>query len=334
MTSSAAQHPKRIAPDDAGIARAAQALRDGRLIGMPTETVYGLACNALDDRAVASVFGAKGRPSFDPLIVHLAEADAVWELAADVPNVARQLAAAFWPGPLTLVMRKRDAIGDLVTSGLPTVGLRVPAHPVARRLIAAAGVPVAAPSANPFGGVSPTCAQHVLDGLGDAIEGVLDGGPCETGVESTVVSVVTPRPTVLRLGGTPVEAIARVAGEVAVAVGGGAGDAQAGKASPGMLDRHYAPRTPLLLRFKLKPSLATPDAGLLVFEPGPATALPWGAVEVLSGAGDLAEAAANLFAAMRRLDAAGLQTIYALPVPEQGLGRAINDRLRRAAASA
>jgi len=330
-------HPdKPVRPDDAGVARAAAALRAGRLVGMPTETVYGLACNALDGRAVAAVFGAKRRPSFDPLIVHVAEPDDAWALAVDVPGVARKLARAFWPGPLTLVMRKTEAIGGLVTSGLPSVGLRVPAHPVARRLIAAAGVPVAAPSANIFGGVSPTRAAHVLDGLADAVDCVLDGGPCETGVESTVVSVLTPTPTVLRLGGTTVEALQDVVGKVEVAIGGSADDAQAGKASPGMLDRHYAPRARVILStddMNHHPC-AFAGSGLLAFADPGGDAHKWGHVEVLSGSGDLREAAANLFAALRRLDEANVRTIWAQRVPDHGLGRAINDRLRRAATTA
>ncbi len=318
--------PRITAPDPAGIAHAAEVLRGGGLVGMPTETVYGLAADATNPAAVARVFEAKARPSFDPLIVHTADADAALALAADVPVLARDLAAAFWPGPLTLVLPKAPRIGDLVTSGLATVALRVPAHEVARQLIAAAGVPVAAPSANRFGRVSPTTAQHVIDELGDAVDLVLDGGPCTTGVESTVVTLQDDQVHVLRLGGTTLEALGEVVGPQRVV--SGVGDA-ARPASPGMLEKHYAPKTPLRVVAADGALSADPRAGLLCLRE-PEDPRGWGAVEVLSLRGDLREAAANLFAAMRRLDASGVTHIVARAVPEQGLGRAINDRLRRA----
>ena len=343
---------------DAAIAAAAGAIKRGELVGMPTETVYGLAANALDDRAVARVFEAKGRPAFDPLIVHVASLDQAKRYALHWSDAAAALAAALWPGPLTLVVEKRtgdDAaepghhIGDLVTAGLPSVALRWPAHGVAQRLIAAAGVPLAAPSANRFGRVSPTRPEHVTSELGDRVAMVLDGGPCEKGVESTVVSCVG-EPRVLRLGGVPVETLAEVLGhEPPLATRDDArepGAATTGKASPGMLARHYAPGTPLRLIERLDAGAIAAargslnDAGqsrvgVLRFsdpdETNASDAVRVDACEVLSPRGDPTEAAANLFAALRRLDAAGVEVILAERAPEVGLGRAINDRLRRGA---
>ena len=343
----------RLTPDQ--LDRAADALRAGRLVAFPTETVYGLGANACDVDAVARIFEAKARPHFDPLIVHVADLHSAKRCAAHWPEAAQRLGEAFWPGPLTIVVEKvveegqhsgSDAaatpIPDLVTSGLPTVAVRVPAHPVARRLIEAAGVPVAAPSANRFGSVSPTCADHVLSELaGDQLAYVVDGGPCETGVESTVVSAVSEAgPTVLRLGGLAVEDIERVIGPVLVATGGGDESVavEAGRQSPGMLARHYAPGAAVTVAADALAAArdATSRAGVLLFQPRPGIEAVdvVQAVEVLSPTGDLKEAAANLFAALRRLDAAGVRQIFAEPAPEEGLGRAINDRLRRAAASA
>lgn len=309
----------------------AELLRTGHLVAFPTETVYGLGANALDADAVATVFAAKGRPKFDPLIVHVPEPDAAWALAADVPPLARQLAAAFWPGPLTLVLPKTPAIPGIVTSGLDTVGLRVPDHSVALELLRLAGVPVAAPSANPFGGVSPTRAEHVTV----PCDAVVDGGPCRTGVESTVLGFADDgQPVVLRLGGTPVEAIEAV-------VGGAVGVARPGAklTSPGMLERHYAPRTPLHLVDDTRTvSVARRQAerlGVLVLNPD-AFEDGEGFVRrfVLSARGDLVDAAARLFDTLRVADDADLGGLVATPVPEEGLGRAINDRLRRAAVRA
>lgn len=327
------------------LVRAAEALRAGELVAFPTETVYGLGASALNVEAVASIFEAKGRPHFDPLIVHVADAGAASLYAQRFPPLAVALAEQFWPGPLTLVLPKRTrggadvVIPDLVTAGLPTVALRVPAHPVALELLRLARVPVAAPSANRFGGVSPTTAQHVYEELGDQPAVILDAGPCTTGVESTVVSLVEPnKPTVLRLGGLPLEALSEAVGEISVARGVLDADeqnaqAQVGKLSPGMLDRHYAPRTPLhvIEAAGVWPPVEGARVGLLAFEPVSADVRErYAAVEVLSATGDLHEAAATLFAAMRRLDGANLTMIHAERVPDQGLGRAINDRLRRA----
>jgi L-threonylcarbamoyladenylate synthase len=304
------------------IDQAVAALRHGAgLIAFPTETVYGLGADALNPRAVARIFEAKNRPSFDPLIVHVRRMEDVAELVTSIPASARQLAEAFWPGPLTLVLPKREVVPDLVTAGQPTVAVRVPAHPIALELLERAAIPIAAPSANKFGSVSPTTAEHVEEQLADAVDVILDGGRCTVGVESTIISLVSARPILLRPGGTPLEAIEAVIGAVEIPPP----DALP-SASPGRLSKHYATRTPLVLA---PAEVHGKRAGLLsLLEPEGAD--DYHAIEVLSPTGDLREAAANLFAAMRRLDAADLEVIVATPVPEVGLGRAIMDRLRRA----
>jgi L-threonylcarbamoyladenylate synthase len=337
--------PPRILPGDepGSIAIAAAQLRAGGLVVFPTETVYGLGANALDARAVARVFAAKDRPAFDPLIVHLADASAIGACAepadADDPRVAR-LAARFWPGPLTLVLRKRAIIPGIVTAGLPTVGLRVPDHPVARALIRTAGVPVAAPSANRFGGLSPTRAAHVVAGLGSRVDLVLDGGRCRVGVESTVVLLAAGRAVLLRPGGLAVEAIEAEIGPLEVPDDAAPGTAEL---APGRAGAHYAPRAPLELADPRDPAaaglfaahagervglLAASDAGRAVAE---AIGGPFAAVEILDADGDLVGTAARLFDALHALDAADLSRIVAEPVGESGLGRAVMDRLRRAA---
>ncbi len=312
--------------------RAAEALRAGKLVALPTETVYGLGANALDPEAVARIFEAKGRPRFDPLIVHVADTAAARALVTDWPDAAETLAGAAWPGPLTLVLPKRPEVADLVTAGLPSVAVRVPDHPLALELLRRAGVPVAAPSANRFGGVSPTTAEHVRSELGSRVDLVLDGGPCRTGIESTVLSLLESRPRLLRPGGFPLEEIERLVGEV-LPPPPTAPDDPGAQSSPGLLSRHYAPRTPLVLAANDEEARRVANgrrAGLLqVCGPAPAG---FAVVEELSRGGDLVHAAAGLFAAMRRLDAAGLELIVARPPAESGLGRAIVDRLRRAAA--
>lgn len=307
-----------LSPDDAGIAQAAELLRRGELVAFPTETVYGLGGDARSDRAVAGIFAAKGRPSFNPLIVHLPDLAAA-EAIADIGPKARDLAAAFWPGPLTLVLPLRaDAgISPLVTAGLTTVAVRVPAHPLAQRLLRAFGGPVAAPSANPSGRVSPTRAEHVLDGLSGRIAAVLDGGPCAVGLESTIVAA-DPDPVLLRPGGLPVEAL-----EAALGARLATGTPGAKPTAPGQLASHYAPEAGV----RLNATMADPGEVLVGF----------GAVKgalSLSETGDLVEAAARLFQTLRDADqlaGPGGRIAFA-PVPDTGLGRAINDRLRRAAA--
>jgi L-threonylcarbamoyladenylate synthase len=323
---------------------AAGRLRAGALVAFATETVYGLGADALDVRAVARVFEVKGRPTFDPLIVHVADTASLDGLIARWPEAAARLAERFWPGPLTLVLPKTDRVPDLVTAGLPSVAVRVPAHPLALELIRAAGVPVAAPSANPFGRISPTRAEHVAEQLGERIDYILDGGPCRVGVESTVLDLSTAgtegTAELLRPGGVPVEELEEVIGPIRrppahePAHDETARDADTARRGPGMLTRHYAPRTPLVIAAGDGGGAASREhrrVGRLAFR---AIDDPdrFAAVEVLSPAGDLREAAANLFAAMRRLDAAGLDLIVADRFPETGLGHALNDRLRRAAA--
>jgi L-threonylcarbamoyladenylate synthase len=289
---------------------------------MPTETVYGLAANALDGEAVARIFEAKGRPRFNPLIVHVAgRAEA--ERLAVFDDESRRLADAFWPGPLTLVLARRadTPLSDLVSAGLPTLALRVPAHDAARALIRAAGVPLAAPSANPSGRVSPTTAAHVAADLGDRIEMILDGGSSAEGLESTIVAVSGGKAAMLRAGAVPREAIEKVLGRPLTTL-----DAAADRPlAPGMLTSHYAPDA------RLRLDAETPGTGeaYLAFGPAPHHDGP---LLNLTETGNLREAAANLFAHLRALDVTAIQIIAVAPIPEDGLGEAINDRLRRAAA--
>ncbi|WP_088345174.1 MULTISPECIES: L-threonylcarbamoyladenylate synthase [Rhodomicrobium] len=308
-----------ISPEN--MREAARLIRAGRLVAFPTETVYGLGANALDGEAVARIFEAKGRPRFNPLIVHVADMAGAEALAAFSPD-ARDLAAAFWPGPLSLVLPRRAEAGlsDLVSAGLPTVALRVPAHDGARALIRAAGVPLAGPSANLSGQVSPTTAVHVAADLGDRVDMILDGGPCAEGLESTIVGFADGEPVLLRAGAVPREAIEAVLGRPLAAH-----KASAKPQAPGMLASHYAPRAQL----RLNAERPKPGEAFLGFGPHAATAA---ASLNLSASGDLREAAANLFAHLRLLDAAETATIAVAPIPEAGLGEAINDRLRRAAA--
>jgi L-threonylcarbamoyladenylate synthase len=311
------------ADDPAAVEEAAAVLRGGGLVAFPTETVYGLGADAFRPVAVARIFEVKARPSFDPLIVHLADAGELERVSpSEDPRIA-VLAARFWPGPLTLVLPRRPEVPDLVTAGLDTVGVRVPAHPAARRLIAGAGTPVAAPSANPFGYVSPTTAAHVAELLGSAVDLVLDGGPCRVGVESTVLSLAGKRPVILRPGGVPREAL-----EEALGVSAEVATRGERPLAPGQLDKHYATRTPL----RILPGRAGPAprgrVGLLAWREASATG--YAVVEVLAPDGSAETAAARLFAALRRLDAAGLDLILAEPCREAGLGHAVMDRLRRA----
>lgn len=299
--------------------RAASLLRDGVLVAFPTETVYGLGGDAANDRAVATIFAAKGRPNFNPLIVHVAEIAAA-EPLADFDDRARDLARRFWPGPLTLVLKRSAAcpISCLASAGLETVALRAPAHPLAQALLRAVGRPLAAPSANRSGHVSPTTAHHVVDELGGRIAAVLDGGPCRVGIESTVIDLSQPQPALLRPGGVTREQLESVLGPLPNAAETGA------PRSPGMLERHYAPARPL----RLDAAAVAADEALLAFGaplPGAGTTFN------LSAARDLTEAAANLFAALRMLDQPRFTAIAVMPIPETGLGAAINDRLRRAA---
>jgi L-threonylcarbamoyladenylate synthase len=315
----------RLAADADGIAQAAALLREGQLVAFPTETVYGLGADATDEAAVAAIYTAKNRPSFNPLIAHYATPAAAFTDVAPTP-LAERLAAAFWPGPLTLVLPRQpgSAVARLAGAGLDTQAVRVPAHPIAHHLLAAVGRPVAAPSANPSGRVSPTRAQHVLDGLDGRIAAVIDGGACAVGLESTVVDLGSDRPTLLRAGGITLEALRAVAPEITA---GETHDAATPR-SPGQLLSHYAPDLPLRLNAT---EVAETEALLALGPPLPGAGLVFN----LSETGDLAEAAARLFLGLRWLDAQGrvrgLHRIAAMAVPQAGLGVAINDRLSRAA---
>ncbi len=309
------------------IQRAATIIRQGGLVGMPTETVYGLAANALDSQAVARIFAAKQRPAFDPLIVHVPDISWMPRIATEFPDLARRLADRFWPGPLTILLPKTAAVPDLVTSGLPDVGVRIPRHPLPLELLRLADCPLAAPSANLFGRISPTTAQHVADQLADRVDYILDGGPCGVGVESTVLRL-SPRPCLLRPGGVSLEDLTLIAGPIEIAASTDH-PGEVAQSAPGMLPQHYAPRTPLTLDPPAS-QVRRGRWGILCFQRLP-TGQEFSAQEILSPRGDLTEAAANFFAALRRLDAMGLDGIIAESFPETGLGRALNDRLRRAA---
>jgi L-threonylcarbamoyladenylate synthase len=313
---------RRIQPSLSEIGDAARALRQGKLVAFPTETVYGLGGDATSDRAVAAIFAAKGRPSFNPLIVHVANIASAAQYA-ELSAKAQLVARTFWPGPLTLVLpRRRDCkISLLATAGLDSVAIRVPAHKIAQTLLMMAGLPLAAPSANPSGRLSPTSADHVMADLGDKVEFVVDGGACPVGVESTVLSLLEDRPRILRPGAVTAEALSQMMKEP-VQIEPGADDATAPR-SPGRLLSHYAPTLPV----RLEAASAEPGEALLGFGPtAPKEALN------LSPTGDLQEAAANLFAMLRQLDDPKRRAIAVMPVPQTGLGIAINDRLRRAAA--
>jgi L-threonylcarbamoyladenylate synthase len=317
------------ASDAESIRLAGRIIKTGGLVAFPTETVYGLGCDARNAEAAAKVFEAKQRPQFDPLIVHIADLKQLEMVIGALPDLGQRLIDAFWPGPLTLVLPKQPTIPDLITAGLSTVAVRMPNHPVAQTLIREADTPIAAPSANPFGYVSPTTAQHVADGLGNRVDLILDGGPCPVGVESTIVSLAGPQPELLRPGSITIEQLSAVIGALRRA-----SSVNQTPLAPGQLSRHYATRTPLILlpSAETRPLLKDDErAGLLIHSQPRDTDDRFAAVEVLSSTGDLREAARHLFAALRRLDSLGLDRIYAEPCQEEGLGGAIMDRLRRCA---
>jgi L-threonylcarbamoyladenylate synthase len=318
---------------------AGEAIAAGRLVVIPTETVYGLGADAFNPEAVARVFEAKARPSFDPLIVHIAALRDIDRVAASLPAKARILAEALWPGPLTMILPKREEVPGIVTSGLDTVAVRFPLHPVARRIIELSGTVVAAPSANPFGYISPTTADHVARTLGNRVDFIIDGGPCPVGVESTVLDMSGEMPTLLRPGGMPLERIRDIIGEVRVPIRHAA--AAGPQASPGQLASHYAPHTRLVLHeygslCAEKGDFPPVDgeAVAVVFDAERACAVEaagiFSRVIALSPKGDMREAASRLFALLHELDQSGSAIIHAERVPDEGLGRAINDRLYRA----
>ncbi len=308
---------------------AAAQLRAGKLVGIPTETVYGLAANALDPVAVAGIFEAKNRPAFDPLIVHLAHFEQAAAYCERIPALAHQLAAAFSPGPLTFILPKSTRIPDLVSSGQPTVGIRIPNHPLTLQLLQQLDFPLAAPSANPFGYVSPTTAQHVADQLGEKVAYIVDGGACEIGLESTIIDLSTATPKVLRLGGLALEQLEAAVGQKLALQ-----TSSSNPKAPGMLLKHYAPNK--RLHWAHQPTAAQnepmPDfaktAWLRFSEP--LAHIPLNQQFILSPSGDFKEAASRLFALLRELDNSAFDLILVEKAPEIGLGRAINDRLKRA----
>lgn len=309
------------------IDKAARLLKSGQLVAIPTETVYGLAGNALDPAAVTSIFTVKNRPSFDPLIVHISDLEQAEKYVTRVPPPARLLAGAYWPGPLTLLMPKRKEVPDLVTAGMADVGMRSPAHPLTRQLLASLPFPLAAPSANPFGYISPTHPAHVNEQLGDKIAYILDGGTCAVGIESTVIGFPTDTEAVVyRMGGLSLEQIEAVISKVEVRT-----HSTSNPRSPGQLRSHYAPSTKMIL--------GDPEVLLREYSPSRAGVLSFRRKfdipyqVILSEKGDLEEAARNFFEALHTMEKLPVDIILAETVPDTGLGRAINDRLRRAAAS-
>jgi L-threonylcarbamoyladenylate synthase len=312
---------------------AAELLREGHLVAIPTETVYGLAANGLDENAVLDIFKVKNRPQFDHLILHVASLSQATDLVSHIPPLAEKLAAEFWPGPLTLLLDKTDRVPDLVTSGLPRVALRVPEHPLTLELLQQLDFPLAAPSANPFSYVSPTTAEHVYKQLGQQVSYIIDGGPSRVGIESTIIGFESGKPVVYRLGGLRLEEIEEITGELDIQTHEGQSPV-----APGMIKNHYAPHCPLVLGdIADTVDQATADGtlsslGILSFtkdwsERGAAMALR------LSEDGSLDDAAYHIFSALRTLDESGATRIIAEEVPDVELGRAINDRLRRASAA-
>jgi L-threonylcarbamoyladenylate synthase len=306
------------------IEKAITLLKAGELVAIPTETVYGLAGNALDVAVVAKIFEAKGRPRFDPLIVHVADMKSLGNYVVEIPDVARRLIKKFWPGPLTLLLKKKSVIPDLVTAGLDTVAVRSPNHPFTKRLLESLPFPLAAPSANPFGYVSPTRAEHVNEQLGIKIKYILDGGPASIGIESTIVGFDSSIPIIHRLGGISQEEIESEIGSVVVNT-----ISTSDPKAPGQLQSHYAPGKKLILGDldDLTKRFNKEHTGILSFQKDYAAPFQF----VLSSSGNMAEAAQNLFLALRTLDRVPVDVILAESVPDVGLGRAINDRLRRAA---
>jgi len=316
-----------LVPDVEGLNTAGTLLRRGKLVAIPTETVYGLAGDATNDDAVARIFEAKGRPSFNPLIIHFADVPAVWSHVVQSP-LAEKLAKTFWPGPLSLILPRHPSspVSLLASAGLDTLAVRVPAHPIGHAVLKAAGCPVAAPSANESGGISPTQPHHVRDSLGNKVDAIMDGGACDIGIESTVVAVLDDHVVLLRPGSITRDDIKAEIDDVRE-ISDVNHDINAPR-SPGMLKRHYAPRTKV--RLNVDVDKLGPDDVVLGFGPVDLTGAPSGSLN-LSAAGDLKEAAANLFSMLRRLDCLNAGHIAIMPIPEIGLGVAINDRLRRAA---
>lgn len=328
MVSEVPLSPSRIAniSDTTAIDLAARIIRRGGLVAFPTETVYGLGADAENPLAVASIFEVKARPRIDPIIVHVSDIHMAHRYGV-FPQTAKSIMENFWPGPLTLVVPKTTSVPSIVTAGLETVAIRIPAHPAALDLIRASGCAIAAPSANPFGYVSPTEAQHVVEQLSDSVDLILDGGPCAIGLESTILSLTGDVPYILRPGGTSVEDLAAILQSLDIR-----NAVSIRPQAPGQLERHYATRTPLDIIEEGQEEIKQTDrVGLISYKPVDRHDR-YEAVEILSETGDIRKAAANLFSSLRRLDAMRLDRIIARPVPEKGLGIAIMDRLRRCSA--
>lgn len=299
-------------------------LNDG-VVGIPTETVYGLAGNALSEKAILKIYEVKNRPKFDPLIAHTNSLEKIKELVKEIPEKAHKLAAEFWPGPLTLLLEKDGRVPDILTSGHPRVAVRIPNHSLTQKLLSELDFPLAAPSANPFGYVSPTSAKHVDDQLGKKIEYVLDGGECSVGVESTIIGFENGEPVVHRLGGIAIEALEEVVGSVQVQI-----NESSNPSAPGMLKSHYSPGRRLILGDIEKNLASRPSETTGIISFSKSYNVPQKNLFILSEKADLNEAAKNIFRALRAMDAPHVQEVLADFLPEEGLGRAINDRLKRA----
>ena len=312
-------------PPWTSVSEAARLLKAGEVVAIPTETVYGLAGNAFDPKALAKIFAAKERPTFDPLIVHIADIAQLTDIAKDIPDSAYRLAEAYWPGPMTIILPKKDCIPDLCTSALPSVAVRFPSHPIAQAIIKESGLPLAAPSANLFKHVSPTTAEHVAAQLADRIAGIVDGGPCSVGVESSIISLTGEKPTVLRPGAITPEMFAKVLGDVAIKES----TSKPGQPmlAPGQCDTHYRPQVPLYYG-EVPAGYTLPEHTVRIAfgtQPGP---IP--ATVNLSATGDMVEATSKLYAFMHDLDKPEHDLILVDLIPNVGVGMALNDRLKRA----
>ncbi len=312
-------------PPWTSVSEAARLLKAGEVVAIPTETVYGLAGNAFEPKALAKIFAAKERPTFDPLIVHIADIAQLTDIAKDIPDSAYKLAEAYWPGPMTIILPKKDCIPDLCTSALPSVAVRFPSHPIAQAIIKESGLPLAAPSANLFKHVSPTTAEHVAAQLADRIAGIVDGGPCSVGVESSIISLTGEKPTVLRPGAITPEMFAKVLGDVAIKES----TSKPGQPmlAPGQCDTHYRPQVPLYYG-EVPAGYTLPEHTVRIAFGSQAGPIP--ATVNLSATGDMVEATSKLYAFMHDLDKTEYDLILVDPIPNTGVGMALNDRLKRA----
>ncbi len=311
-------------PPWTSVSEAARLLKEGEVVAIPTETVYGLAGNAFEPKALAKIFAAKERPTFDPLIVHIADIAQLSDIAKDIPDSAYKLAEAYWPGPMTIILPKKDCIPDLCTSALPSVAVRFPSHPIAQAIIKESGLPLAAPSANLFKHVSPTTAEHVAAQLADRIAGIVDGGPCSVGVESSIISLTGEKPTVLRPGAITPEMFAKVLGDVAIKES----TSKPGQPmlAPGQCDTHYRPQVPLYYG-EIPAGYTLPEHTVRIAFGTQAGPIP--ATVNLSATGDMVEATSKLYAFMHDLDKTEYDLILVDPIPNKGVGMALNDRLKR-----